>query len=171
MNLFFPYTTHLFVEYFSGVGLVLSLSRSNRRHIFTFYFSMKSLQYIHPRFISSCSTYLELHALSKHWEVAVFWFFFSSFGLYADGCRLLTELSSISVANLNSWVLAGDMTADVGILSLSGNMYNFVQPSLLLSIEYYFLQLTPSQRSLYWKYINWLLCPLDNTNCIIINFQ
>ncbi len=55
------------------------------------------------------------------------------FGLDDDDGFLITELSTISITSLMSWVLADEMTAESGIPSLSVKMCLFV-PSLLLSV-------------------------------------
>jgi hypothetical protein len=55
---------------------------------------------------------------------------------------LMTALSTTSVTRLISRVLAGDITADKGIPSLSVKIYLFV-PSLLLSVGLFPAVITP----------------------------
>ena len=84
-----------------------------------------------------------MHALSRHKYCSLF--LVPSLDLCTDGgrcrcrcrCRfflLMTVLSTTSIIRLMSWVLAGDITVDKGIPSLSVKKCLFVQTSLLLSV-------------------------------------
>ena len=95
-------------------------------HLFFF-----CVEYAEPRLISSCSSGSDLYALSRHRCCS--FLLFSGLVLYDDGRRLITALSTTSVTSLISWVLAEDITTDIGIPSLSVKMCLFV-PSLLLSV-------------------------------------
>ena len=85
----------------------------------------------YPRLISSCSSGVELYALSRHRCCNLLFLpFLLDLGLDDDDGLLITELSTISITSLMSWVLADEMTAESGIPSLSVKMCLFV-PSLL----------------------------------------
>ena len=63
----------------------------------------------------------------------LFLFLLPVLGLDDDDVLLVTMLSTTSVTNLISWLLADDITADSGMPFLSVKMCLFV-PSLLLSV-------------------------------------
>lgn len=85
----------------------------------------------YPLLMISCSIPLELYALSRHRCCS--FLFPTSFVLGDEICLLITALSTTSVTNFISCVLADDMTTERGMPSLSVKICIFV-PSLLLSV-------------------------------------
>ena len=155
---------------FSGVGLVLSLSRSNRRHIFTFSFSMKSLQYnIHVWLVPVQLVWnykLCQHIKKLQFSDSFFWFWFiwwwSSFTNWIIN-HISYEFKFMSVG---SWY--DSRCRDIVLLW----QYVYICSAQFAPINRgLFLQLSPSQRSLYWNIFIWLLCPLNNTKGIITNIK
>ena len=101
-----------------------------------FFFFLIGMCSTYPRLISSCSSCSEMYALSRH-RCCLSLLLVPSLDLCygSSRCRrrLITELSTTSITSLISWVLAGDITTDSGISSLSVKMCRFV-PSLLLLV-------------------------------------
>lgn len=139
-------TTHLFGEYFLRFGIAISLPSSP---FFPFFFLIGMCS-TYPRLINSCSSSADLYPLSRHrccnrrrrrLDLD------NDFGLF------IAVLSTTSVTNLISWVLAGDSTTDRGIPFLSVKMCLFVQPSLLLSVVGLFPVLAPLKVTLWICYL------------------
>ena len=128
-------TTHLFAEYFFRfnqdcccycISIPISCSSS-----FSSLFIFGGICSTYPRLISSCSSGLELYALSKH----RCWSFLLLPVLVLYEGLLMTALSTTSaVTNLMSCMLAEDITADRGIPFLSVKICLFALPILLLSV-------------------------------------
>jgi hypothetical protein len=122
-------TTHLLGECLLRFGIVISSLSSP----FFFFFFLIGMCKIYPRLINSCSSSIDLYPLSRHRCCNRRRRLDLDLDLDNDFGLLIIALSTTSVTNLMSWVLAGDITTDSGMPFFSVKICLFV-PSLLLSV-------------------------------------